>query len=618
MPVSEPQSERSRLERPARAQAKQRRIDWILIATVLVLYCYPAVRTRMELRSASLPPMFRPDLSLYLNLSAGHAPNDRFVNPYYLVMVPWGGAGYLKFHLAPAMFGTVLNLFRGRLWISVFVWNLLWWTLLCVLALYFFRRYLPNASGILPGLGVLILLLFNFGVAKDVVRAWMQLPSMAAFNAVSLPFMRAFIPIIPAVLLLCYVGLQMEVLRRQPARQILAAMGVIQFAALLIFPYATLMMAGVTAVSAGWWIYSQKNYRTLGAMAVYGAVCVIADSAYTLRGSLSFYSERTSMIQFQPSLIPHLVGGNCVILAGLTIATIFSARLVGEVKWPLVGLGATNLALLLGDAVIPAKTILLSHHAGHFIHETIAILSTFLLSVFFGQFGARSWRGAVAAGAVSLMVTNGLLLAMGAYRAFLPFNRSVAALADVFSKGLKPQPHDLVIAPSRNVDDTCGWVFLLTGNPVLYCTDAEVMLTPQQNLQVHRFRQAVYLYLSGMDSADVQRRLSGEHSRRFLYALGYWAEAASPSTTDQVEGIERVERELLPALSRVETDDSAVQNFFRGYSRVVVIDDASQPVFSESRLRSMLVQESQQESGPYLVRIFSPHGDMTGSPGAAR
>jgi hypothetical protein len=85
-------------------------------------------------------------------------------------------------------------------------WNVFWWVLLCVATIWLFDRFLPANSTALVVLGLGIVMLFNFGALKSVLLAWVHLPSLSGFAQLSLPFMRAFIPVIPFALLMAYPG----------------------------------------------------------------------------------------------------------------------------------------------------------------------------------------------------------------------------------------------------------------------------------------------------------------------------------------------------------------------------------------------------------------------------
>src|SRR5271170_142379 len=122
------------------------------VAVLLVIYLYPSLRARADFGAASLPPIFAPDLSLYLNLSSVRTVSPgQVLNPYYLVPVPANGTAYLKFRLGAALFSGWDKLLAGRIWLAMFIWNLFWWGLLCAVALWLFERFLPGG---LPEVGI--------------------------------------------------------------------------------------------------------------------------------------------------------------------------------------------------------------------------------------------------------------------------------------------------------------------------------------------------------------------------------------------------------------------------------------------------------------------------------
>ena len=193
---------------------KSNRSQFLAYSTVLVfivlVYCWPALRARAELGSA-LPPEFAPDLTMYVALSTPPVAGMReFQNPYYRVPVADKGSGYLSFHLAPGIFSRLRSAFPGRLWTCMFGWNLLWWALLAGMAICLFRRNLPNPTFGMVTLSAGALMLFNFSALQPLLSAWLHLPSLAGFETIELPFMRAFIPVMPVVLLLAYLALQIS------------------------------------------------------------------------------------------------------------------------------------------------------------------------------------------------------------------------------------------------------------------------------------------------------------------------------------------------------------------------------------------------------------------------
>jgi hypothetical protein len=67
-----------------------------------------------------------------------------------------------------------------------------------------------------------------------------------------------------------------------------------------------------------------------------------------------------------------------------------------------------------------------------------------------------------------------------------------------------------------------------------------------QNRDIHRFRQAGYLYLTGENSDLTQRALAGPNPSSLIWKLGYWAEAISPSAEERAQGIHAIQSDLIP------------------------------------------------------------------------
>jgi len=236
----------------------------------------------------------------------------------------------------------------------------------------------------------------------------------------------------------------------------------------------------------------------------------------------------------------------------------------------------------------------------------VAILITFLAAAAWAS-RQREFRAASGAlwGIAAILLLNGLLLTSGTYRDFLPSNREMVELSRL-QRAWNLKEGDLVIARSQSVDDLCGWTVLLSKAQVLYCTDAPMMLTAQQNRDINRFRQALYLYLSGKDSVFLERALSGPESSSLMYQLGYWPEAMALSAEDRMEGVHAVRADLIPLLEQVERHDFAVNRFFQEFRRIIVIDSVRHRTFDDERLASFLKLEEQQNSDDLVLTTYVP------------
>jgi hypothetical protein len=220
-----------------------------LILFTLGVYSFPTLATWAKTGYTGSPPILASDSGFYTLVSElvtlNHGP---ILNPYYGIEVPPNAAAHLRFRLAFQLFGYVGKLFGGHLWLALFVWNLFWWGLLCGIVIWLFEEYLPNNSILFVVLGFAFLLWSNAGLLKPLLLAWMHLPSLRGFETVGLAYARPFFPQLPVPLLLVYLGLQIGLLRG-PRWPIWAGMGLLQALAFAIFPYATLMMAGITLVA---------------------------------------------------------------------------------------------------------------------------------------------------------------------------------------------------------------------------------------------------------------------------------------------------------------------------------------------------------------------------------
>ena len=576
-----------------------------IFVLVLGVYGYPAIRTTLATRSRALPPISAPDLTLYLNISSIHESNSgQIIDPYYGVAIPRVRLGYLKFRTSFLFFRALNQFLNNDLWLTVLLWNLIWWGLLCAVALWFFREFLPDCSPLAPVAGLAVLMFFNFGILQTQLSAWLHLPSLHGFQALELPYIRSFFPQLPVPLLLLYLGLQIKALQKSHW-SLWVALAITQFLGFTIFPFAMLMMAGITAVALLGIIISRRSPLPWGIISLYAIACAASDLGFILHGdqvARSGAPGQYSLIQLRLSALPHTIGGMWLVLLVLTVGVFLFRDLTAQVKWPLLGLGITNLLLLMGDTVFSETALQVSHHAGYFVHFSAAILAAFVLSAgtrLVPKVNVVLWGIAVA-----LLAVNGMLIAHATYEVFLPANEEHAALAAV----LQPDPpgaNDLVIARSLVVDDDCGWVPMLSAARVLYCRSVQVLLSPEQNTQVQRFRQALYLYFTNRDSRWVERVLADPNAVAELTRLTFLGQVTT-RVSDRQDAINEVRTQLIPLLQRIEERDPEVPAFFSRYQHIFVIDSLSNPFFENSRLSAYLKNESQRTYAQWQVSKCTP------------
>jgi hypothetical protein len=584
---------------------------WLILSMavlVLGIYSYPALKTSMSTGNRMLPAMTAPDVSLYLNISnIGPALSGQAVEPYYGMPVPVARMGYLKFRTAFRLFHSLSGFLHGDLWWSLLLWNSFWCALAYGIAWWLFEQFLPQPSPGIVVAGLALLMFFNFGVLQSLVAAWRHLPSLRGFESVEFPLIRSFFPQVPIPLLLLYLGLQMKALQKRSWR-IWAAMAATQFLAFTIFPYAMLMMAGITAVAVLSHAIFTSDSQPWKVISLYATACGLIDILFFLHGGASARSGtpgQSSLVHFQMSVLAHRIGGMWMILAALTLAVAFTRNIPREIKWPLVGLGASNLFLLVGDAFFSETAIQMSHHGGYFVHPTAVILLVFTASSLCAPYpnAKLGWRFATAA-FIALLVFNGVCIAAGTYRAFLPGNEEQAELVRLLQSD-PPAAGDLVIARSLTVDDDCAWVPLLSTSHVLFCRNAQVLLTPEQNEHTQRFRQALYLYFTNKDHRWVEDVLNDPAAVTELTRLMFLGQVTTDAI-DRKTGVDSVRNDLIPLMLKVENGDPDVRAFFSGYRHVLVIDSVAKPFFTDARLSPYLKIEDRRIAGNLRILKCTP------------
>ena len=358
-----------------RASFNRRMTTVVILLIVLAIYSYPYLATTRTLHSSQAPFSFAADLSLYLNLGQlGSAHIQPAVNPYYGTPMQPGLFGYLTFDLAFRVFGWLENIVGHNLWWAVLIWNWLWWGAIFAAALWFFRLALPEEASSVLWLGITLLFFFNFGVLKSLLVAWVHLPSTGGFEALSLPYIRVFFPQIPVALLLFYLALQIRVLRSSKWYD-WAGMCALQAVALATFPYATLMMAGSTFVVALGCFGSSLPGVRLMAIIPYGLACAAIDCMFLLhRMTRGTQDSQFSFVRFRPLHIFDLTGGAVILLLLLGFLTLILPPAGSrEAKWTIVGLGASNVLLMLADVVAaPSLLDVLSRRLLSALHRRTA------------------------------------------------------------------------------------------------------------------------------------------------------------------------------------------------------------------------------------------------------
>jgi hypothetical protein len=579
----------------------RRLLNLAIFLLVLGVYSFPYLATSVELKSEEVPFSFAADLSLYLNLSKMGVSH---VNPYFGTPLQSGEIGYMTFDTPFKLLAIAVKIAGNNLWWAIFIWNVFWWTTMCVGALWFLERAFPEMNGLSVCLAMTLLFFFNFGVVKSEVLAWLKLPSLAGFDGLTLPYMRAVFPQIPIALLFPYLAFQVRALHSW-SWQDWAVMCFLQAAALATFPYATLLMAGTSAVVVFATFAIEMRPKHLLTIASYGAACAAADILFVLFHLSGGIHPKQPLVSLHLERAIGLAGGGLLCLLLLTVATIVSPVAVSRTaKWTIAGLGIANFMLMLGDTVV-SPALLVSHHAGYFIHTTIALQIVYLVSAAFVRFGRESvWLKAACMAAIVFTTANGLLLAFAANRSSLAENRTTNDFA-VAIRSLNLTKEDLVITRAASVDDLCAWVPLVTPAKVLFCRSAQYELSAEEKRTLYRPRQAFYLYLIGRDALGTERAATDSSALEQQESLVFSNENPSDKKGWE-EAKASIRTDLVPLISQVESRDTRVQKLFSPHGRVLVVDDATNPIFVRQPLASYFSIESQNKINGFVFLWCRP------------
>ncbi len=472
---------------------------------------------------------------------------------------------------------------------------------LSLAAIWLFDRFLPQPNVELVLAGVALLTLFGVDEIGRFITACIHLSP--TWLPGGLPYIRPFTPQLILPILLFYVGLQIRALIGKNLL-VWGLMAFLQFAAFTAFPYATLIMAGTTAAAALWYIFSLARYSAWRVVLGFFLVCLLADVAFAFHGSGGFhfgFPDQTALIRFQPSLAVKSIGKLWFLTGILVAATAMTSRLRPEAKWPLVGMGVSNILFILGDTIVSERLFLLSDHIGYFYQSTIVILLIFLVSAYIpSRPQLLGFTRICSVATIALCFAYGFFMAEGNYRTYLPYNLAQADLAS-WLRHSEVSVQDLVITQYAGTQcDACEWIPLLSRAEVLYCRNAQLALTPEQNRDVQRFREVLYLYFVGKDQQWL------EHTTQFEWYGLYGDLSSFRKPEERTARITALRHEMRPLFDRIEHGDPSVHDFFHRFRRIWIVQNRQNPTFVDARLGSYLDLKEQEMAGGLLISPADP------------
>lgn len=582
---------------------------FILICALI--YSIPYLATWATTGVGDLPPSFAPDLYFYLNLSTIRSGDPGMViNPWYGVEVPLKDITHFRFALAFQAFqyfGQVL----GNKWPTVvFCWNIIWIVLVCLGAIWLIGMMESGTRIEVLAMGLALLLMTDLTGLKAMLCAWLSLPSLKGFEDLILPYLRLFFPQVAIPLLLGYLAVQIQVFKRGNWIWLIA-MVFCQLLAFMSFPYATILMAGTTVVTAVTLSCSQKRLPNLRSLAWLGLLCAVVDGLFL---SIAGYSSIggnvgvNSILNVDGSRLHDLFGGTFVLILALAaMISLTGNKAFPELKWTIVSLGLANAFLSMTDALL-TPFLQVSIHMSYFVHTTMVLQVVYLFGQTYPLLRKRLpvTRWIVIVGII-LTLLHGALVANGIHTRLLAANRMGNELANVLN-AITLNKRDLVIAPATFVDDPASWVPLLTGAEVLFYRNAELVLSRSQQGEIHRYRQALYLYATGRDGNWISERLSNPEAKREQSWLALIAEKAmfKHNGSGREETLQRIKKGLVPLVTRLESKTDAGDKVFQNYRRILVIDYIGNPLFVKDRLLSYLKFVGEERKGSFLLQWFTP------------
>ena len=292
--------------------------------------------------------------------------------------------------------------------------------------------------------------------------------------------------------------------------------------------------------------------------------------------SILVFPIQTALIRFQPSIAGKSIGKLWFLTGILLATTAMTSKLRPEVKWPLVGMGVSNMLFVLGDAVVSERLFLLSDHIGYFYQSTIVILFIFLASAYLPSDAQRLRLARIvsllATIGVALCLVYGFFMAEGNYRAYLPYNLAQADLAIWLGHG-EASARDLVITQYAGTQcDACEWIPLLSSAE--RCSTAATPSSP-----LHRSKIAMYSVCEKFCTCTLLGKIKNGSTTR-LNSNGMAFTVSSRLSVNREERIARItalRQEMRPLFERIEHDDPLVHNFFRGFRRVWIIRSGQTP-----------------------------------------
>lgn len=587
LPQAGPLRRRDReLSRVSRWRTSRHAIYVLCLLLSVVAYELPSVLTLIKIGWEPIPPALVSDQTLYLNLSAIHrASAGEVLNPWYGTRVRALDVPHLIFPITFILLRVVHNIF-GSWTAAVLAWTGFWTGLTYVSAVFCLKSLLPDGDPILIAASALGLLFFQSPLMY--IGELKELVSSHNLSGMTLPYLRFAIPQVILPCVLAYWGIQAVVLRRA-SLLLLAAMALLQFAVCVAFPYFLPVLALGTAVAllihkfgnqaAAW------DWKNIVGFAV---VCAVLDFAYVMAAGLGkSHGNVQFTLQFRPEMIAPAIRPYMLLLA-LAAGLVLASKADSSARSTAAGLALAS--VLFGFAgVFTSPEAQVLQHPTYVIGIVTWLPIIVALWPLVEKFRTSFCRSLFVSGILVL----GLWEAFSVYSAMLPLNRFQRnAIRELQQLNLTDQ--DMVIAPARFSDDVSAFVPLVSPAKILFTGDAENILSASDTRTVQTSRQALYLMMTGMTPASLEKitqDTSSDSEIRPLLQQTDQTYAGSPLRADQVKLRKILRQRMMPLFSQLEDGPAADASVMDGFRRIFVVDGPDTPFFSEPAFSKWLVVE---------------------------
>jgi|GEM_PF-6681689 len=549
----------------------------ISVLLMVGIYILPFLLSYSYVKMGPLPLDFSSDVYLYLNYTLLHPSNDGFVmNPWYHVLVPAEQLTYLKYGLLN-LFSALNAMLSHNLALTLVVWNAVWSLITFLTAFLLFKR-ISGADNIWALIfGVSLLFFFQISALPTYLHGWAHFPGVDFFSSALLPLQRTFFPQLAIPLLLLYLYFLIDAFETGKIYQ-WPILFIVQFIAFINFPYNTVLM-GMTTLLYIIFLFFAKKRLPWRAIVIFGIAVIAADLFYLLHGSVSSNdTERhTSIIEFNISVIKEILGGTTMALLILSFLTLLIQAKNRYIKFALSSLGFGLFLLLFCDVFIKSKAQL-THHFFYFINPVISILLFYTLvktSVYI-----KKYRQVLFAIGTFFLVSTGVLITYAQTQKSLSDNIRNSFIIESLKK-IDPTKNDLIIAPANNVNDVATWIPLIAPSEVLFSRNSEYLLpNSEKGHEIYWKREAIYLYLKGVDSKKLHQILFETHNDNAIKKIIMVGQRFDLDSEERNIILEDVFRKISYWLNIFEEHPQTLKDFFSKYDRIIVIEKPTGPKFS--------------------------------------